>query len=298
MPIYYPEVLSQKSEPKTFSYVEKDVMLYAVGIGFGADPLNEKELQFVYEKNLKVVPTAATVLPTANGGFWPKAGEEDTSARDEAARFSRMNLVTVLHGEQKVLLHKPLPPTGTFTAQSRNVGAFDKGKDKGAILITETIWTDEAGEKVATLTSTSFGRTDGGFGGPREGQPQPHPTPTRAPDTSIEITVRPDQCAIYRLSGDINPLHIDPEAARASGFERPILHGLCTYGITCRAVLQAAVDYEADQILSHQLRWSSPVYPGDVLTIDIWKDGKEISFEAHAKARGVTVVKNGLTVMR
>ena len=217
---------------------------------------------------------------------------------DPKLRISKMNMRTVLHGEQKVEVHKPLPTSGTFTVESRNAGAWDKGKDKGAVMLTETLWRDASGEVIVTLTSTTFGRTDGGFGGPREGQPPPHAIPTRAPDMSIDIYVRPDQCAIYRLSGDTNPLHIDPEAARISGFDRPILHGLCTYGMSCRAVLTAALDYDSDSIRSHQLRWSSPVYPGDVLTFDIWKDGKEISFEGHAKARGVTVVKNGLTVVR
>lgn len=295
MAIYYPDILSQKNPPRTFSYVEKDVMLYALGIGFGSDPLNEKELKFVYERDLKVVPTAATVLATANGGFWPVP---DDAQVGPGQRISRLNFATSLHGEQKVELHRPLPTSGSFTAQSRYVGAFDKGKDKGAIAVTETIWTDAAGEKVATLTSSSFARTDGGFGGPSDGAPKPHPTPARAPDRSLDIAIRPDQCAIYRLSGDTNPLHIDSEAAKQVGFDRPILHGLCTYGITCRAVLQTALDYAADQILSHQLRWSSPVYPGDVVTIDTWRDGKEISFEAHVQARDVTVVKNGLTVLR
>ncbi|MDP3659437.1 MaoC family dehydratase [Phenylobacterium sp.] len=294
MPIYYPDILQQKSAPKTFSYVEKDVMLYAVGVGMGADPLNEQELDFVYEKRLKVLPSAVTVLATANGGFWPPAN----SSASPGSRETTLDYTAVLHGEQKVELHRPLPPSGAFTVTGGVTGAIDKGKDKGAILFNESVWTDAAGEKVVTLTTSSFARADGGFGGPSEGAPKPHPTPTRAPDKTIEIATRPDQCAIYRLSGDTNPLHIDPEAARVSGFDRPILHGLCTFGITCRAVLQAMLDYDTDQMASHQLRWSSPVYPGDVFTIDLWRDGKEISFEVHVKARGVTVVKNGLTVVR
>jgi acyl dehydratase len=166
------------------------------------------------------------------------------------------------------------------------------------VVINETTWTDEKGEKAATLTMSMFYRGDGGFGGPTEGQPEPHAVPTRAPDLSVDIATRPDQALIYRLNGDRNPLHSDPEFARQAGFPRPILHGLCTYGLTCRAVLQAVTGYDPEQILSHQVRFSAPVFPGDVVSVDLWKDGKAISFEARVQARNVTVIKNGLTILR
>jgi len=291
MPIFYPDILDQGTKPKTFSYGDKDVMLYALGIGLGADPMNETELAFVYEKGLKVVPTAATAL--ASGG-----GCGEPLPRKPGHRESAPNYLMLVHGEQKVELHRPLPASGTFTTESRTVGAFDKGKDKGAVLVSETVWRDETGEKVATLTGSSFCRADGGFGGPSEGQPEPHPIPSRAPDLSVDIPTREDQALLYRLNGDRNPLHSDPDSARRSGFPRPILHGLCTYGITCRAVLQMVTDYDPDQIASHQARFSSPVFPGETITVDLWKDGRNISFEARIKDRGVTVIKNGLTVLR
>jgi acyl dehydratase len=297
MPIYYPDILDQRTDPRTFTYGDKDVMLYALGIGLGADPMGEKELPFVYERGLKVVPTAATVLASAGGGGRPAAGRTSPPLPD-GHRASQINFLMMVHGEQKVELHKPLPAFGTFIAEGRTVGAWDKGKDKGAVVVNETIWTDEKGEKVATLTGSMFARGDGGFGGPTEGQPEPHATPTRAPDLSVDIGTRPDQALLYRLNGDRNPLHSDPEFAARAGFPRPILHGLCTYGITCRAVLQVIVDYDADQILSHQVRFSAPVFPGDTITVDLWKDGKQISFEARVKERGATVIKNGLTVLR
>jgi len=297
MPIYYPDILDQRTDPRTFTYGDKDVMLYALGIGLGADPMGEKELPFVYERGLKVAPTAATVLAAAGGGGRAVAGRASPPL-PAGHRASQINFLMMVHGEQKVELHKPLPASGTFTAEGRTVGAWDKGEGKGAVVVNETIWTDEKGEKVATLTGSMFARGDGGFGGPTEGQPEPHATPTRAPDLSVDITTRPDQALLYRLNGDRNPLHADPEFAARAGFPRPILHGLCTYGITCRAVLQEIVDYDADQILSHQVRFSAPVFPGDTITVDLWKDGKQISFEARVKARGVTVIKNGLTVLR
>ena len=295
MPIIYPDILDQQTAPRTFTYGDKDVMLYALGVGMSRDPMNETELAFTYEKNLKVIPTAATVLASAAGR--PARGADQVEQKP-GHRASVINFLMVVHGEQKVELHKPLPTAGTFTAQSRTVGAYDKGKEKGAVIVNETVWTDEKGEKVATLTGSTFARGDGGFGGPSEGQPEPHAIPSRRADLSVDIETREDQALIYRLNGDRNPLHSDPESAKRSGFPRPILHGLCTYGITCRAVLQAITGYDPDQILSHQARFSAPVFPGDTITVDLWKDGREISFEARVGARGATVIKNGLTVLR
>ncbi|MDB5464711.1 MAG: 3-alpha,7-alpha, 12-alpha-trihydroxy-5-beta-cholest-24-enoyl-CoA hydratase [Phenylobacterium sp.] len=295
MPIFYPDILDQKTAARTFTYGDKDVMLYALGVGLGRDPMNEDELPFVYEKGLKVVPTAATVLASAGGR--PARGADEVGQKP-GHRPSQINFLMVVHGEQKVELHRPLPTSGTFTAQGRTIGAFDKGKNKGAVIINETIWTDEAGEKVATLTGSTFARGDGGFGGPPEGQPEPHEIPSRKADLSVDIATREDQALLYRLNGDRNPLHSDPESAKRSGFPRPILHGLCTYGITCRAVLQAITGYDPDQILSHQARFSAPVFPGDTITVDLWKDGQVISFEARVKERNATVIKNGKTVLR
>src|SRR5580698_463196 len=297
MAIYYPDILQQRTAARTFTYGDKDVMLYALGIGLGADPMNETELPFVYESGLKVVPTAATVLAAAGGGGRPAEGRR-TPDLPAGYRPSQINFLMVVHGEQKVVLHKPPPTTGTFTAEGRTVGAFDKGEGKGAVLINETVWTDEKGEKAVTLTGSTFARGDGGFGGPTEGQPEPHTVPTRSPDLSVDISTRPDQALLYRLNGDRNPLHSDPEFARRAGFPRPILHGLCTDGVTCRAVLQAIIGYDPHQILSHQVRFSSPVFPGETISVDLWKDGKSISFEAKVKSRDVTVIRNGLTVLR
>jgi acyl dehydratase len=293
MPIYYPDILEQKTEPRTFTYGDKDVMLYALGVGMGRDPMDERELPFVYEKALKVVPTAATVLAAGAGRRAAQNVEQKSGLR-----VSQLNYLMVVHGEQKVELHKPLPTTGSFTATSRTVGAYDKGKDKGAVVVNETVWTDENGEKVATLTGSTFARGDGGFGGPSEGAPEPHAVPTRKPDISVPIETRPDQALLYRLNGDRNPLHSDPDVAKRAGFPRPILHGLCTYGITCRAVLQEICDYDPEQILSHQARFSAPVFPGDTVTVDLWKDGDMVSFEARVLDRGATVIRNGKTVLR
>jgi acyl dehydratase len=182
--------------------------------------------------------------------------------------------------------------------KGRVAGVFDKGAGKGAVVMNETIAEDaQTGEPICTITASIFARGDGGFGGPSEGQPEPHQVPGRAPDLSVDMPTRPDQALIYRLSGDRNPLHADPEFARRAGFPRPILHGLCTYGVTCRAVLQTFADYDPAAFKSHAARFSAPVFPGETITVDLWKDGGVISFEARIKDRGVTCIKNGKTVL-
>jgi acyl dehydratase len=299
MPIFYPDILEQKTPARTFAYTDKDVMLYALGIGMGADPMDEKELAFVYEKGLKAVPTAATVLMSGGGRPSFQAPPTEAAKPREGFRQSQMNFLMVLDGERKVELHKPLPAMGaTFAVQGATIGAYDKGKDKGAVIVNQQVWTDEAGEKVATITGSTFARGDGGFGGPSEGAPEAHVMPSRKADLSLDIQVAPDQALIYRLNGDRNPLHSDPDVARRAGFQRPILHGLCTYGITCRAVLAGVLDYDAERILSHQARFSAPVIPGDKITVDMWVDGSVISFEARVAERNATVIKGGKTVLR
>lgn len=280
MAIAYPEILDLKSEGQAFAWDAKDAILYALGVGMAADPMDENELAFVYEKDLKPVPTLAGVVAWGAGTGAPG-----------------INYLLVVDGERRIDFHKPMTVQGQVTARSRVVGAWDKGAGKGAVIVSETTLSDAAGEDLLTITGSLFARGDGGFGGPSEGQPEPHPVPGRAPDLSVDIPTSPDQALIYRLSGDRNPLHCDPAVAKAAGFPRPILHGMCTYGITCRAVLQTYAGYDPSRFKSHQARFSAPVFPGETVTVDLWKDGDVVSFEARIKDRGVTVIKNGKTVL-
>jgi acyl dehydratase len=208
-----------------------------------------------------------------------------------------LNRVMVVDGERDITFHKPLATAAHITADSTVLDVFDKGKDKGAVIRHQTVLRDDKGEPLATLVASRFARGDGGFGGPSEGQPEPHKVPTRSPDKTVDITTRPDQALVYRLCGDRNPLHSDPEFAKRAGFPKPILHGMCTYGITCRGILQTYADYDAGAFRQHAVRFSSPVYPGETVTMDMWKDGNVISFEARVKARNVTVIKSGRTVL-
>lgn len=291
MPIHYPDILDEGTQPIRVSYDDRDLILYALSVGMGQDPMNRTELPFVYEKALKVVPTAVTVLAMHRG-------RGDPLPAKPGHRPSSFNPLLSVHGEQKVEFFKPLAKSGTFTVRSRNIGIFDKGEGKGSVLRSEMLCEDEDGSLIAKLTSSGFLRGDGGFGGPSDGQPEPHSVPERAPDLSLDFPTSPSQALLYRLNGDRNPIHADPDIAARARFERPLLHGLCTYGITCRAVLQAYTDYEPDRIASHEARFSSPVFPGDIVTVDLWQDGPIVSFMARVSARDAIVIRNGKTVLR
>jgi acyl dehydratase len=281
LPISYPAILDLKTEDQPFEWRDRDAILYALAIGMGADPLDPNELPFVYENGLKAVPSLATAVAFGAG----------------PATRTGINFMMVVHGDQEVVFHKPFPPEGRLLASSSFPAIYDKGA-KGAILILRTELKDEAGEPLATMTASIMARGDGGFGGPEHGAPEPHRVPDRDPDVTLEVPTQPDQALLYRLTGDRNPLHADPAFAKLVGFPRPILHGLCTYGVACRVVMGAFADYDPARIASHAARFSAPVFPGETLSFDLWRDGDVVSFQARVAGRGVTALKNGRTVLR
>lgn len=283
MPIVYDQLMKLESKGHEFTYGDRETMLYALGVGFGRDPMDEAELPYVYENNLKTVPTMATVI----------AWGVPTLAK------SGINYLMVVHGEQKLTLHKPLPIAATIIADEKVTGAFDKGAGKGAVIYTEkTIRLKDTGEKLCTLTSSTFARGDGGFGGPSTGQPEPHKIPERKADIVVEADTRADQAFIYALSGDRNPLHRDPKIGQMAGFPRPILHGLCTYGTTCRALLKAVCGYDHTMITGYDVRFSAPVYPGETVVVEAWKDKNIVSFRAKVKERDLLVINNGKCTLK
>jgi acyl dehydratase len=280
MTINYAKLLALKIPEVEHSYTDKDTILYALGVGLGHDPLDLEQLPFVYEKNLKALPTFAAVL--GYPGFW---------ARDLNTGIDWVKLV---NGEQGITLHRPLSPAGTVIGRTRILEAIDKGAGKGALVYTEKTVTDKAsGALVATVTQTSFCRGDGGFGGPPREPPGPHPLPERAPDMVCDLATRPEQALIYRLSADRNPLHADPEIARAAGFPRPILHGLGTFGVVGHALLRAACGYDPARLQSINARFSAPVYPGETLRTEIWRDGTVVSFRSRVLERDAVAINNG-----
>lgn len=285
MTIVYEKLMALDIPPAEQSYGPKDCILYALGVGLGHDPMNEDELAFVYEKNLKVLPTMAAVLGYV--GFW---------ARD---RDTGIDWLRMVNGEQGVTLHRSLAAQGTVVGHQRIVEVIDKGAGKGALVITERKVTDQTtGEPIATVTQTSFCRADGGFGGPPRNPPQPHPIPTRAPDAICDLATRPEAALIYRLSGDRNPLHAEPAVARAAGYPRPIMHGLGNFGIAGHAVLKTICGYDASKLFSFACRFSAPVFPGETIRTEMWCDDVVVSFRSRVIERDVIAINNGRAEVR
>lgn len=279
MPIDYARLKSMKIEPLRQSYTRRDTMLYALGLGVGAnDPVDAGELKYVYEKSLVALPTQAVTL--AAGAM--------LLAQPEFGINYRM----LLHAEQSLLLHKPLPVEGTVSSETSIDEIYDKGAAKGAILyMTRKLFDAASGDLLVTLGSVAFLRGDGGFGGKSEGAPKPRAVPSeRAADSQVALASTLNQALLYRLSGDYNPLHSDPEIAAAAGFKRPILHGLCHYGMAGRALIKALCGDEPSRLCRLDSRFTSPVYPGEPLHVEIWNIAQgDASFRVVASDRQVVV---------
>jgi acyl dehydratase len=259
----------------------RDVASYALSIGFGHDPLDARQLDFVdCNRPIKVVPTMALTL--AHPAFWLSDPESGVDASG------------VLHADQQLELLAPLPVKAVITSQSRIAGLVDKGPGKAALLRTETWIEDETGKRLARLLRTTFLRGGGGFGGDNEPSHRAQPMPDREPDHVVDLPTRPEQALLYRLNGDLNPLHSDPEFARKAGFERPILHGLCTMGIVCHALLRVLADYHEGRLKMMRVRFAGVVLPGETVRTEIWSDG---SFRARVVERNVVVVDDGSAVL-
>ncbi|MEO8456546.1 MAG: MaoC/PaaZ C-terminal domain-containing protein [Chloroflexota bacterium] len=265
-----PDVVGAELAATQFAYEERDVMLYALGIG-------AKELEFVFERGLKVIPTFA-VIPAFPALMGISGAVE-------------INPVMILHGEQSFRIAKTIPTNGTLTTSGKITGVYDKGK--GALVTIDSTTVDAKGETVFTNTSGIFVRGAGGFGGER-GPEAGNAAPDRAPDKSVEMTTLDIQAAIYRLSGDRNPLHIDPAFAKMAGYDRPILHGLCSFGHVGRAVLQEYCGNDPDRMKSMAVRFSGVVYPGDTIITDMWDEGSgKVLMQARTQD-GRVVISNAM----
>jgi len=274
-------ILNWKFPEIEHAYTEKDTILYALGLGCGSEPGAADDLKFVYERGLLALPTMAVVL--AYPGNW-------LESKQSTADYSK-----VLHGEQYLTLHRPLPPSGVVVGKTRVTNLLDKGKEKGAVLYVERRIIDKAsGTPIATMSSAAVLRGDGGFGGKPGPQPEPHKLPDGAPARHVDIKTAANAALIYRLSGDKNPLHADPKAAAAGGFKTPILHGLCTYGVAGRAIIKACCGGDPARLTGLQVRFSAPVFPGETIRTEMWPDGSQVSFRARVVERDVVVLNNGL----
>ncbi len=255
-----------------------DAVLYALSIGLGQDPLDTRQLAFVdHHRPLRALPFMAVVL--GHPGFWladPGTG---------------VDAVRLVHGEQGIIVHRPFPIGGEVIGRTRVTGLVDKGHGRGALLYSEKLVLDAADETLlATTTSTTFLRGDGGFGGASGPIRPPHSLPGGPPDHVVDLPTRPEQALLYRLNGDDNPLHADPAVAAAAGFPRPILHGLCTLGVVGHALLRTLGGYDPARFRALDLRFSAPVYPGETIRTEIWSDG---AFRARVVERDIIIVSNG-----
>jgi acyl dehydratase len=280
MAIDYEKLLRLKIPDAQHSYLPKDAILYALSLGVGADPLDEGQLRFCYEQDLRVLPTLGVVL--AHPGFWPKT--LDTG----------LDWVRIVHAEQGLILHRALPPQADVVGHSRVVEIVDKGREKGAFIAVERRVLEQAtGAPLCTITQTMFCRGDGGFGGPQRALPPPHQVPARAPDAICDIPTLPQTALLYRLNGDWNPLHADPTVARKAGFEKPILHGLATYGIAAYAIVKSLCANDGARLASIFGRFTAVVYPGETLRTEMWVDGLIVSYRVRSLERDVVAINNG-----
>ena len=282
MPLDYAKLKSWSTPDIRQRYGERDTILYALGIGAGIPVSGVDDLKYIYGPTLAALPTLATVL--ACDPLWLRNPELDIDWRQ------------VVHGEQYLTIHKPLPAAGEVIGRSRVDEVYDKGPGKGAVLLYSIdLFDARDNTHYATVGLSAFIRGQGGFGGCTLAAPKPHPLPQdRAPDCSLDLPTRPEQAAIYRLTGDYNPMHIDPAAAREAGFDKPVLHGLCYYGIACRALMRLLSDDEPARVKKLNVRILGVVYPGETLRTEVWResDGRA-AFRMRAVERDAVVLGNG-----
>jgi acyl dehydratase len=284
MPIDLDVALGAELGSIEFSWTASDVQLYNLAVGAAADPINPRELSYVIDHGPQVLPTFCCVAASFH--------------QTEPPQFSwpgiEIDRAKVLHASEQVSVPAPLPPCGSGRALSRIVEIWDKGK--GAVIVLENSATALDGTPLWTRRSSIFARGEGGFGGAR-GPSTSDPTPERVPDLEIEIPVLPQQALLYRLCGDRNPLHSDPEFAAAAGFPKPILHGLCTYAMTCKAMVDAMLDADVAAVRSYGARFAGVAFPGETLKVDIWKDDSRLLAGVTAPARGDLAVLSAVELL-
>lgn len=291
MPIDPGRLLARPFPVVEHAYTKRDAQLYALGLGFGADPLDEGQLRYVYEGQdgaaLRAMPTMANIL--AYPGFW--AREPDTG----------ITWQKLVHAEQEIRIAAPLPTSGRVKGSTRVTGLWDKGEGKGALLQqTREIADAGTGRLLATVVQLSLLRGDGGFGeGGSEGAPPaPHAMPEGEPDYVCDLATPAQLALIYRLSGDMNPLHADPAVAAAAGFARPILHGMALMGVAAHAVLRTVLGYDDTGFAGMRVRFTAPAWPGDTLRTEMWVRGRTVSLRTTAVERGAVVLNNARVDLR
>ena len=283
MPIEPDKALGAVFPDAQTSWEVDAVILYHLGVGAGVPPADPGELEYTYEQNLKVLPSFGVlpVFPILGG----MVGVEGMS----------FNPMMLLHGEQDITLHKPLPVEAKVESSGRITGVYDKGK--GATVVIDADTRDSNGDLLCTNRFTAFIRGEGGFGG--EPGPQPgNEAPDRAPDLVVESATLPQQALLYRLSGDRNPLHVDPAMAALGGFDVPILHGLCSFGIVCKAVVDGALDGDVTKVGRYEARFAGVVFPGETIVTSMWREGDKVLIRAATEERASAVITNSAVTVK
>jgi acyl dehydratase len=277
MPIN-PDAVGATSSPKPIRWTSTSSLLYALSVGAGVNDPTGFELEFTTENSADVVQKALpTMCVVLGSGFEPSEGDGEGDATSPLARLGTFDWTMLVHGEQRIELHQPLAVAGAGVSQSRIVAIHDKGKAAVVVLETEVV-EPGSGDRLYTTSNSMFIRGEGGWGGDR-GPSSSFTAPEREPDHVVSYPTRPDQALLYRLNGDRNPLHSDPSFATRAGFPKPILHGLCTYGFTGRALLHTLCASDPARVRSMAARFASPVFPGDTLDVRMWRDGDQVLFQ-------------------
>jgi acyl dehydratase len=284
MPIEPAKALAAKFPATSASWEPDDVILYHLGIGAGVPATDPNELEYTYEKNLKVLPSFGVVPVFSSMGA--------SLFNVEGLKF---NPAMLLHGEQDIEIHRPLPTAAQIESQVRIAGLYDKGK--AALVVLEIQTKEQGGAPLFTNRFSLFLRGEGGFGG-ESGPKAGNEAPSRAPDLVVESKTLPQQALLYRLSGDKNPLHADPAFAKMGGFDTPILHGLCSFGIVCKAAVDHALKGDVAKVARYQARFAGVFFPGETMVTSIWREGSQLLVASKSKERGTPVLSNAALTLR
>lgn len=281
MTIDYDHLMALKIPEVRESYTSRDTLLYALSLGLGTDPMDQSHMPFVFEQNQLCLPSFGTTL--GHPGFWLK--QMDTG----------VDWVKIVHAQQELTIHQTLPTAADIIGQQEVVEVVDRGEGRGAMILWQRRIIDaNSGEKLCTINQSMLARGDGGFGGPAVKPKRAPSIPEREPDMITECKTSPQMALLYRLNGDWNPLHADVSVAQNAGFERPILHGLATWGLAATAVLDKVCHFDVSRVASIFGRFTAPVYPGETFKVAMWVEGNKVFFTVTAVERGVVALNNGL----
>jgi acyl dehydratase len=289
MPVDREKALGASLGERESGWEVDDVILYHLGIGAGVPPTSPGELEYTYEKNLKVLPSFAVV---AGGRRRAAVSSDGGGMKLPGIEF---NMAQLLHGEQDIEIHKTLPVSAETMVRGRVADVFDKGK--AALVITENEHRDAADEPLFTTRASLFIRGEGGFGGP-SGPKVANVPPERDPDGVVETTTLPQQALLYRLSGDKNPLHADPDFAKMAGFDQPIIHGLCSYGIACKAIVDQILGGDPTRVARYQARFAGIAFPGETYLTSYWQEGDKVLLRVDSKERSAPIITNAAITLR